>query len=68
VSLRAGRVQCFLNGQKVLEGRVDPRATGAMGLRSFWTVYRFRNIKVTDAAGRVLLEGLPDLDSAWSAR
>jgi hypothetical protein len=66
VSIRAGHVQCFLNGQKVLEGRVDPRATGSMGLRSFWTVYRFRSIKVTDGAGRVLLEGLPDLDSAWA--
>jgi hypothetical protein len=70
VKVRAGHVQCFLNGQKLFEfeRKFDTHATGCVGLRTWGGHYRFRNIKVTDPEGKVLLEGLPDLDSAWSAR
>ena len=34
---------------------------GRVGLRTFKTQARFRNLKVTDPAGKVLFEGVPDL-------
>ena len=40
----------------------DPRfSDGRLQLRTWSTTARFRNIKVTDPAGKVLLEGMPDL-------
>lgn len=67
VSMRAGHARCFLNGKLILECTIDSHKTGAVGLRTYWSYYQFRNIKVTDPSGKVLLEGLPDLDSAWPA-
>jgi hypothetical protein len=34
---------------------------GRVGLRTFKTHARYRNLKVTDPAGKVLFEGLPEL-------
>jgi hypothetical protein len=67
VSVRGGRAQAFLGKQKILECKIDSHSTGRVGLRTYGSTFRFRNIKVTDPQGNVLLEGLPDLDSAWSA-
>ena len=40
----------------------DPRfSDGRLQLRTWSTTARFRNIKVTDPAGKVLFEGMPDL-------
>jgi hypothetical protein len=46
---------------------IEPRhATGCVGLLTMQGKYRFRDIKVTAPDGQVLLEGLPDVDSAWN--
>jgi serine/threonine protein kinase len=63
VSVRNGQVQCFLNDQRWFDNKMETHATGRVGLRTWNSVYRFRNIKVTDPSGKVLLEGLPDLTS-----
>jgi serine/threonine protein kinase len=68
VIVRGGHAQCFLNGQKVLECQIDTHSTGGVGLRTWGGRYRFRNIKVTDSQGKVLLEGLPELDGSWAAK
>jgi hypothetical protein len=68
VSVRGSHAQCFLNGQKVLDCQIDTHSTGAVGLRTWGGRYRFRNIKVTDPQGKVLLEGPPELDSSWAAK
>src|SRR5262249_50420749 len=67
VSVRSGHAQCFLNDQKLFECTIDTHSNGRVGLRTWNSYYRFRNIKVTRPDGTVLLEGLPDLESAWSA-
>ena len=64
VSVRSGHVQCFLNDQKLFDFKIDTHLTGCVGLRTWNSYYRFRNIKVTDPHGKVLLEGLPELDGA----
>jgi serine/threonine protein kinase len=61
VRVRNGQVQCFLNNLKQFDTKIDTHSTGRVGLRTWNSVYRFRNIKVTDPAGKVLLEGLPVL-------
>jgi hypothetical protein len=68
VRVRGGQARCFLNGPKILECKIDTHSTGRVGLRTWGSTYRFRNLKVTAPDGKVLLEGLPDLDSAWSTR
>jgi hypothetical protein len=66
VRVRGGTVRCFLDGRLQLEWKSGVRhASGLVGLRTWGGVYRFRNIKVTDPDGKVLLQGLPDVDSAW---
>lgn len=69
VSVRGAHVQCFLNDNKVFDCNIDKaHPTGGVGLHTVNTCYRFRNIKVTDPEGKVLLEGLPILDAAWSGK
>jgi hypothetical protein len=67
VSVRGGRAQCFLNDRKLFDSNVHPHLMGCVGLMTFGGHHRFRNIQVTDPEGKVLLQGLPDLESAWSA-
>jgi hypothetical protein len=38
-----------------------PLASGGVGLRTYQTAARFRNVKVTGPADKVLFEGLPPL-------
>jgi WD40 repeat protein len=66
VSVRGARAQCFLNDQKQFDVKLDPpHGAGCVGLMAFESHFRFRNIRVTDPEGKVLLEGLPDLESIW---
>ncbi len=67
VSVRGARARCFLNDQLLFEGKIDRHRTGCVGLLTANLLTRVRNIKVTDLEGGVLLEGLPDLDSARPA-
>jgi hypothetical protein len=61
VRVRGAHVQCFLNDQKQFDATLEGSAAGCVGLRTCLSTFRFRNIKVTDPDGKVLLEGLPDL-------
>jgi hypothetical protein len=63
VSVRGSQAECFLNGERLFTGKTDAHATGCVGLMTFGSSYRVRNILVTDPLGRVLLQGLPDMDS-----
>jgi hypothetical protein len=68
VSVRSGHVQCILNDQKLFDFKIDTHVTGCVGLRTSNSYYRFRNIKVSDPNGKVLLEGLPELEGAGFAK
>jgi serine/threonine protein kinase len=64
VRVRGNGFACLLNGVQQIATRINPSPTGRVGLRTWASTYRFRNLKVTDPAGNVLLEGLPDLEQA----
>jgi serine/threonine protein kinase len=69
VRVRGSTVRCFLDGRMQLEWKTSLKdLSGFVGLRTWGGVYRFRNIRVTDPDGKVLLEGLPDVDSAWMSK
>jgi hypothetical protein len=66
VSVRGNRVQCYLKQanreeEKLFDVITHAPPAGLVGLMTWDAPFRFRNIKVTDPAGKVLLEGLPDL-------
>jgi len=61
VSVRGGRARCFMNGTQLFDVETKAAPAGFVGLMTWSAPFRFRNIKVTDPAGKVLLEGLPDL-------
>jgi hypothetical protein len=62
VSVRDDQAQCFLDGVKLFDFKIDPPHAGSVGLRTWFTSCRLKNIKVTAPDGTVLLEGLPDFD------
>jgi hypothetical protein len=61
VRVRGNHFQCFFNDSKIFDFKSDEHPAGCVGLRTWASHYRFRNIKVTAPDGKVLLEGLPDL-------
>ena len=67
VEVRAGHVRCFLrdgDGEVRLPDFDDDRhSNGRVGLRTWRSAYRFKNINVTAPDGRVLWAGLPALDA-----
>jgi serine/threonine protein kinase/tetratricopeptide (TPR) repeat protein len=67
VSVRGGRVRCYLNGNQLFDAETKAAPAGFVGLMTWSAPFRFRNIRVTDPAGKVLLEGLPDLTGAGKA-
>jgi serine/threonine protein kinase len=68
LNIRGRHVQCFLDDRKLVECDVDLDLTGRAGLRTWNSIYRFRNIKVTAPNGKALLEGLPDVDPPWPGK
>ena len=61
LEIRGARFSCFVDDNLIFESS-DPRfVDGRIGLATWSTSARFRNIKVTDPAGKVLWQGLPDL-------
>ena len=58
--MRGESAQCYLNDIRLFDVKIKNPA-GNVGFRTWAARYRFRNIKVTDPKGKVLLEGLPDL-------
>jgi formylglycine-generating enzyme required for sulfatase activity len=59
--MRGRNGQCLLDGDPIMSFDTERKGHGRVGL-STWSAYRFRNIVVKAPDGKVLLEGLPDLD------
>jgi 3-keto-disaccharide hydrolase len=59
VEVRADRFKVFLDGEELLTFTESTHPRGCVGVRSWNTINRFRNLKVTDPKGKVLFEGIP---------
>jgi hypothetical protein len=68
VSVRGPRCQCFLDEELLFDFTDRDHLRGAVGFRTWATKVRFRNIRVTSPDGRILWEGVPDLDALESAK
>ncbi len=66
VEVRGPVCRLFVDGSAVVQSPAFPTAAGQVGLRTFNTSGRFRNIKVSDPQGKVLFEGLPELPAGKS--
>ena len=64
VRLRGTHCECFLDDQLLFAYAETKNRRGAVGVRTWVAAARFRNLRVTDPAGRVLFEGLPELPAA----
>jgi hypothetical protein len=64
VEVRGRTCRLFLDGKLLATHKEVPSPGGQVGMRTVKTAARFRNIKVTDPAGKVLFEGLPPLSAA----
>ncbi len=64
------RIQAWLNEGLILDFNDDENAhlIGKVGIGTWMTKARFRNIKVTALDGRVLFEGLPEVPKHATAR
>ena len=61
VQARGNRFKVLLDDKEVLSFTETGHPRGAVGLRSWNTANRFRNLKVTDPRGKILFEGVPVL-------
>jgi hypothetical protein len=59
--LRGSSIECFLDGQALYSFEDDRHPRGYMGLTTPKTATRFRNLKVTDPRGGVLVDGIRSL-------
>ena len=63
VKARGDHFECFINDgdteQRLVDFDDDHHPKGCVGLRTWNSSYRFRNIKVTAPDGRVLWQGPP---------
>ncbi|MHB8951984.1 MAG: family 16 glycoside hydrolase [Pirellulaceae bacterium] len=61
VRCEASHIQVWLDGQPVIDFTDSPgHLAGKVGIGTWSTQVRFRNLKVTSLTGDVLFEGLPD--------
>jgi serine/threonine protein kinase len=61
VRVRGSALECFVDGASVAKVEHNRYKDGRVGLRTYKTQARFRNLKVTDPSGKVLFEGLPEM-------
>ena len=61
VKLRGDSIEGYVDDELLVQGKDDRRLKGYVGLRTWAGPARFRNLKVTDASGKVLWDGLPEL-------
>ncbi|MGH7135996.1 MAG: SUMF1/EgtB/PvdO family nonheme iron enzyme, partial [Pirellulales bacterium] len=66
--VRGRHAECLLDGEQILSFDDQARSRGRIGLSTWDSAYRFRNIVVKAPDGRVLLEGLPNLDAEPPAK
>lgn len=64
VKVRGSRFQCFIDGQRQFNEDDSRFTRGRIGLWANKATGKFRNIKVTSRAGKILWNGLPDLPAA----
>ena len=60
VKVRGNKIECFVDGTKVIEATDDKYPTGGIGLRGGVGI-RFKEVRVTDADGKELMRGVPPL-------
>jgi serine/threonine protein kinase/FKBP-type peptidyl-prolyl cis-trans isomerase/WD40 repeat protein len=69
VRVRGQQCDAFIDGKKIFTFTADDLPPkGRVGLSTWKTSCRFRNIVVKDPKGTILLEGLPDLEEAKSSK
>lgn len=62
VRVRGKHIVCLLDGRTIFESHGAIQQKGRVGLRTWASTYRFKDIRVTDPTGtKVLLSGLPEL-------
>lgn len=62
VEVRGSKARCFLDGEFLFEG-IDARlGSGRVGLASWDSIVKFRNMTVCDPSGRIIWSGLPSLE------
>ncbi len=66
VRCEGSKLTLWLDGKQVLEALDQANAKGGVGVGTWATEARFRNLKVTSLDGRALHEGLPALPTAAS--
>lgn len=63
VKARANRFVILVNGKQVADYQNDEHGSGKIGFSTWNAPCRWRNIRITDPAGIVLWEGLPEISS-----
>jgi Domain of Unknown Function (DUF1080) len=63
IRVDAREIWCYLDGEQWMHGVAKDLTEGRVGFRTSDTVVRFRNISVTAPDGKVLWQGLPDLEA-----
>ncbi len=61
VKVRGSHFECYVDEVKLVDFDDDRHPNGCVGLRTWNSAYRFRNIKVTAPDGAILWEGLPEI-------
>jgi hypothetical protein len=61
VRVRGKSVECLLDRTSIFTTDHGRHSAGRIGIRTYGTQARFRDLKVTDPSGTALFEGLPDL-------
>jgi serine/threonine protein kinase len=61
VIVRGSHYRCFLDGEQLIEGTDGRFTEGRIGLGSYDTAVRFRNIEVKDPGGGIMFRGIPEL-------
>jgi serine/threonine protein kinase len=62
VKVRGEQIQCFMDDDQICDFPDARHPRGYVALATTKTATRFKNLKVTDASGRVLVDGVRDLD------
>lgn len=63
VKARANRFVITVNGKQVADYQNDEHGSGKVGFSTWNAPCRWRNIRITDPAGLVLWDGLPEISS-----
>jgi hypothetical protein len=61
INAQGDRFTAYLDGQIVFAASDTSKASGRVGFRSWESVCRFRNVKITAPNGKTLWEGLPGI-------